>query len=397
MQKRREARTLSALRSFLSSEAAGGTILMLVAALALAVANSPMAPTYFAAFDVYLGGLSILHWINDGLMAIFFLLVGLEIKRELLDGELSTWPRRILPGIAAAAGMLVPALIYVAMNRGSTEALRGWAVPAATDIAFALGVLSLLGPRVPVSLKIFLTAIAILDDLGAIAIIALFYAGDLSLAALGLSGLVIAALAALNLSGVRNLLPYIVLGLVLWVLVLQSGVHATIAGVALALTIPSTPSRGRPDDPGSPLHILEHALQPYVAFFVVPIFGFANAGVSFSQIGLPQLLHPVTAGIAAGLFFGKQLGIFTIVWLIVKLGWADRPKDASWRQVYGVSLLCGIGFTMSLFIDLLAFPGSLELQDSAKLGVLLGSMASAVAGALVLTFAPPQLRSTQRA
>src|SRR4051812_46831908 len=247
----------SALRQFLGGEAAGGTILMLVAALALAAANSPMAPAYFAAFDVYLGGLSILHWINDGLMAVFFLLVGLEIKRELIDGELSTWPRRILPGIAAASGMLAPALIYVAMNRESPEALRGGAVPAATDIAFALGVLSLLGPRVPVSLKIFLTALAILDDLAAIAIIAVFYAGDLSFTALGLSALVVAGLTALNLSGVKKLLPYIALGLVLWVLVLQSGVHATIAGVVLALAIPPTPSRGRPDDPKSPLHIME--------------------------------------------------------------------------------------------------------------------------------------------
>jgi NhaA family Na+:H+ antiporter len=391
MQKPRQANSQSALRGFLASEAAGGTILMFVAALALVVSNSPAAPTYFAALHAYAGGLSVLHWINDGLMALFFLLVGLEIKRELLDGELSTWSRRILPGIAAAGGMFFPALIYVAVNGGSPETLRGWAVPAATDIAFALGVISLLGKRVPVSLKIFLTALAILDDLGAVAIIAAFYTSELSFTALGLAALVIAVLVALNFSGVRSLLPYLLLGVVLWVLVLKSGVHATLAGVALALTIPCKPSRGRPREPHSPLHRLEHALQPYVAFLVVPIFGFANAGVSLTSVGLAHLLNPVTAGTAAGLFFGKQIGIFLIVWLAVKLAWAERPKNASWLQVYGVSLLCGIGFTMSLFIGLLAFPEAPELQDAVKLGVLLGSISSAIAGALVLALAPSQI------
>jgi Na+:H+ antiporter, NhaA family len=380
----------AALVEFLKSEAAGGTILMVVAALALVVSNSPASSYYFDALHLYVGGLSVLHWINDGLMAAFFLLVGLEIKRELLDGELSTWPQRVLPGVAAAAGMLVPALIYVALNSGSPETLRGWAVPAATDIAFALGVISLLGQRVPVSLKIFLTALAILDDLGAVAIIAVFYTAELSFTALGLAALAFIVLAALNYFGVTRLLPYLALGLVLWFLFLKSGVHATLSGVVLALTIPSKPSRDGLSDPDSPLHRLEHALHPYVVFFVMPVFGFANAGVSLAGVGLAQLLHPVTAGTAAGLFFGKQFGIFAIVRLTVALGWAERPRDASWPQVYGVSLLCGIGFTMSLFIGLLAFPEQPALEDAVKVGVLLGSLASAVLGAIVLLVARPQ-------
>lgn len=385
----RSLRAPSALRAFLGSEASGGTLLMLVAALALVVSNSPAAPAYFAALHSYVGGMSVLHWINDGLMAVFFLLIGLEVKRELIDGELSSWPRRVLPGLAAAGGMAVPALLYVALNAGNPETLRGWAVPAATDIAFALGVISLLGRRVPVSLKIFLTALAILDDLGAVAIIAVFYTSELSFVALGLAALVIAILAAMNRSGIVRLLPYLVLGLLLWVLVLKSGVHATLAGVALALTIPLKVSRGHPDDPGSPLHRLEHALQAPVAFLIVPIFGFANAGVSLAEVGFSHLLNPVTAGAAAGLFLGKQIGIFLTVWVSVRLAWADCPRDASWPQVYGVSLLCGIGFTMSLFIGLLAFPDSLVMQDSVKLGVLLGSLASAAAGALVLFLCRP--------
>ena len=375
---------------FLKSEAAGGTILMVVALLALAISNSPASAYYFDALHVYIGGLSLLHWINDGLMAVFFLLVGLEMKRELVDGELSTWPLRILPGIAAAAGMLVPALIYIALNSGSPETLRGWAVPAATDIAFALGVISLLGRRVPVSLKILLTALAILDDLGAVTIIAVFYTAELSFTALGLAALVFLVLAGMNYFSVTRLLPYLTLGLVLWFLFLKSGVHATLSGVVLALTIPSKPSRAEPDHQHSPLHRLEHALNPYVAFFVVPVFGLANAGISLAGIGVAQLLQPVTAGTAAGLFFGKQFGIFAIVWLTVRLGWAERPRDTSWPQIYGVSLLCGIGFTMSLFIGLLAFPDQPALQDAVKLGVLVGSFMSAVLGAVVLLLARPQ-------
>jgi Na+:H+ antiporter, NhaA family len=281
------------------------------------------------------------------------------------------------------------------MNLGSPETLRGWAIPAATDIAFALGVLALLGPRVPISLKILLTALAILDDLGAVAIIALFYTDDLSLAHLAYAALALAALAALNRVGVRRLAPYLLLGVVLWYFVLQSGVHATLAGVALAVTVPLRLSPGAPDHPDSPLHKLEHALQPWVAFAIVPIFGFANAGVSLAGMSLARLLEPVPLGVAAGLFFGKQIGVFLSAWAVIKLDWADAPRYASWPQVYGVSLLCGIGFTMSLFIGLLAFPTSPELQDQVKIGVLVGSFASALVGALILRLSSPDLSATR--
>jgi NhaA family Na+:H+ antiporter len=359
---------------------------MIAAAVALAVANSPLATAYFGLLKTYIGGLSVLHWINDALMAVFFLLIGLEIKRELLDGQLATWPRRMLPGIAAAGGMIAPAMIYVALNAGAPETLRGWAIPTATDIAFALGVLALIGSRVPVSLKIFLTAIAIIDDLGAIAIIALFYTADLSLIWLGLAGALLAVLAGLNRAGVERLIPYLILGLILWFVVLKSGVHATLAGVALALAIPLRRSPGRPDDAKSPLHSLEHTLHPWVAFLIVPVFGFANAGLSLSSVGWAAPFAPVTLGIAAGLFVGKQIGVFLTIWAAVKLKLANRPAGASWAQIYGVSLLCGIGFTMSLFIGLLAFPASPALQDEVKIGVLIGSVLSGVVGALVLRF-----------
>jgi NhaA family Na+:H+ antiporter len=371
----------------MGSEAAGGIILMIVAALALVIANSAFAPTYFGVLKSYLGPLNVQHWINDALMAVFFLLVGLEIKRELLDGQLSTWPRRILPGIAALGGMAMPALVFVAINWGSPENIGGWAVPAATDIAFALGVLALLGPRVPVSLKIFLTALAIIDDLGAVAIIGLFYTAELATLWLGMAALVLVGLMGLNRAKVERLAPYLILGVVLWVCVFQSGVHATLAGVALALTVPIRPAPAKPDDPESPLHILEHALQPWVAFLIVPVFGFANAGVSLAGLSFADLLAPLPLGIAAGLLVGKQVGVFAATWAAIRLGWADRPEDASWAQVYGVSLLAGIGFTMSLFIGLLAFPASPEMQDAVKIGVLSGSVLSALAGALVLYFA----------
>ena len=377
-------RPRSAFRALLRSEAGGGLVLMGAAALALVAANSPLAPAYFGALDAYLGPLSVLHWINDALMAVFFLLVGLEIKREVLDGQLSTWPRRVLPGVAALGWMAVPALIYVALSWDSPALLRGWAIPTATDIAFALGVLALLGPRVPVSLKVFLTALAILDDLGAVLIIAAFYTADLSLPWLGPAGLALLALVALNRAGVERLTPYLVLGAVLWVCVLQSGVHATLAGVALALTVPLRRTPGRPDDPASPLHDLEHAIQPWVAFLVVPVFGFANAGVALSGLGWGALLAPLPLGIAAGLFIGKQVGVFLAAWAAIRLDWADCPEDATLLQVYGVALLCGIGFTMSLFIGLLAFPDAPGLEDEVKLGVLAGSVLSALAGALVL-------------
>jgi NhaA family Na+:H+ antiporter len=386
----------SALRKFLDSGASGGVVLMFVAAAALLVANSPLAESYFHVLESEVGGLSVLHWINDGLMALFFLLVGLEIKRELLDGDLSTWKRRMLPGVAALGGMAAPALVYVFFNAGDPLTLRGWAVPAATDIAFALGAISLIGPRVPVSLRIFLTALAILDDLGAVLIIALFYTADLSLAFLGLAALTLAGVVSLNRFGVTRLLPYLLLGALLWFFVLSSGVHATLAGVALALTIPLKLSRGRPDDSQSPLHRLEHALHPWVTYAIVPLFGFANAGVSFEGISPERLLAPVPLGIAAGLFLGKQLGVFLSTWAVVKLRLAHAPRYASWPQIYGTALLCGIGFTMSLFIGLLAFPASPELQDEAKIGVLFGSLLSGLAGALVLRFAVPDLRGVRR-
>ena len=376
----------SALRRFFQNEASGGLVLMAAAALALVVANTPVSGLYFSVLHAPLGGMDVLHWVNDGLMALFFLLVGLEIKREVVDGQLSTWSRRILPGVAAIGGMAVPALIYVAIQQGDPATLRGWAIPAATDIAFALGILSLLGRRVPVSLKIFLTALAILDDLGAVLIIAVFYTASLETWALAGAAGALAGLIALNRLKVTALTPYLIVGLALWWLVLQSGVHATLAGVALALTIPIRPSRAAPDDANSPLHRLEHGLSPWVAFLVLPVFGFANAGVSFAGMGVSDLLAPVPLGIAAGLFLGKQIGIFGFVWLAVRLGIAERPAKASWAQIYGVALLCGIGFTMSLFIGLLAFADP-ALQDATKLGVLAGSGLSAALGYFVLRMA----------
>jgi NhaA family Na+:H+ antiporter len=377
-------RPLSALREFLAAEAAGGLILMGVAVAALIVANSPLAPVYFGILKTYVFGLSVLHWINDALMAVFFLLVGLEIKREMLDGELSTWPRRALPGIAAVGGMVVPALIYSAVNWSTPGTLRGWAIPAATDIAFALGVLALLGSRVPASLKIFLTALAILDDLGAVMIIALFYTGDLSLAMLAAAAITLVVLALFNRAGIRSLWPYLAVGAVLWWLVLQSGVHATLAGVALALAIPLRPTPGRPEAVDSPLHKLEHRLQPWVAFLIVPIFGVANAGVSFDGLSSDTVLGPVPLGIALGLFLGKQIGVYAFASVAIRTGLADVPANATRLQCYGVSLLCGIGFTMSLFIGALAFADRPDLVDATKIGVLSGSLLSAAAGWLVL-------------
>lgn len=382
-------RPRSALRAFLTGEAAGGVVLMTVAALALVVANSPLAPGYFGVLETDVLGLSILHWINDGLMTVFFLVVGLEIKREMLDGQLSTWPHRILPGIAALGGMIVPSVIYAAFNAGSPETLRGWAIPAATDIAFALGVLSLLGDRVPVSLKLFLTALAILDDLGAIALIALFYTADLSPGMLGLAALLLAVLIGLNRYGVTRLWVYLLLGIGLWYLVFKSGVHATLAGVALALTIPLRPTPGRPEAADSPLHQLEHGLEPWVAFGVVPVFGFANAGVSFAGLDASTLFGPVPLGIALGLFLGKQIGVFAFAWAAIRAGFADVPANATWTQLYGVAILCGIGFTMSLFIGLLAFRTSPDLTEATKIGVLAGSLASATVGTLLLRATRP--------
>ena len=338
--------------------------------------------------------MTLLHWINDGLMALFFMLVGLEIKREMLDGQLQTWSRGALPGIAAAGGMAVPAIIYLAFNFDDPLLLRGWAIPAATDIAFTLGILSLLGPRVPASLKIFLATLAILDDFGAVVIIALFYTADLSVLMLGLAGLTLAALIALNRFGVTRLRHYLLLGLLLWVLVLKSGVHATLAGVALALMIPLHPTPGKPESLSSPLHILEHGIQPWVAFLIVPIFGFANAGVALLGSDPRVLLGTVPLGIAMGLFVGKQVGIFAFSWAVIRCSLADLPAGATWTQFYGVALLCGIGFTMSLFIGALAFLGTPEIGDAVKIGVLAGSLMSALCGWLLLRLAKPEETAT---
>jgi NhaA family Na+:H+ antiporter len=379
----------STLRHLLESEAAGGILLMIAAALGLAIANSSVAPGYFHALDLHIGPLSLLHWINDALMALFFLLVGLEIKREWLDGNLATWADRRLPIIAAAAGMVLPALIYLAVAGGVPELQRGWAIPAATDIAFAIGVLALLGTRAPASLKLFLTTVAIVDDMGAVAIIAIAYTTGLNLIALAAAGAILLAMIGLNRARVRKLWPYMLLAFALWVAVFLSGVHATIAGVLAALTIPIEPSPGRPDSPDCPLHKLEHALQPWVAYAIVPLFGFANAGVALGGMGLAELLAPLPLAIAAGLFVGKQIGIFASMRIAVALKSAARPGGATWLQIYGVALLCGIGFTMSLFIGGLAFADPL-LQAELKIGVLGGSIASALAGYGLLRFAPKQ-------
>lgn len=367
---------------FVQSEAAGGVVLVGSSALALAVANTFLGAAYGEVLHVRLVRLEVLHWINDGLMALFFLLVGLEIKREVMEGELNTWARRALPLLAALGGMLAPALIFLALNWQNPETLRGWAIPTATDIAFALGVLSLFGPRVPHALKVFLTSLAIIDDLGAILIIALFYASDLSPLALALAALTTGALFALNRLKVMLLFPYLALGAVLWGCMLFSGIHATLAGVVLAFTIPMGRRVGI-NVSGSPLCRLEHALSPWVAFLVLPIFGFANAGVALGGIGASSLLEPLALGVVAGLFLGKQGGILGAVWLARRLGIAVGLKQVSARELYGVALLCGIGFTMSLFIGLLAFADP-EREAMTKLAVLAGSLLSALAGAAVL-------------
>lgn len=384
---RSKGRIQSTLRQFLDNEASGGIVLMAVAVLALIVANSPLSEQYFASLHTYIGPLSLQHWINDALMAVFFLLVGLEIKREMLDGQLSSWSRRTLPGAAAVGGMVVPALIYVAFNLDNPAALPGWAIPSATDIAFALGVLSLLGSRVPVSLKIFLAALAIIDDLGAVIIIAVFYTSEINVFALVGAIVITVMLIGVGRLGCRKLMPFLILGIALWLLVFLSGVHATLAGVILALTIPITLTPGTPEARGdiSPLHRLEHALHKPVAYFVIPIFGFANAGVSFAGVSAETVLQPITLGVGLGLVLGKLIGVFGTVYVMVRWRLADLPAMASWRQTLGTSMLCGIGFTMSLFIGLLAFDNP-ALQDEVKFGILFGSLISGLAGYLMLRF-----------
>ncbi len=381
----------SMISRFLRLESASGLLLIGAAALALILDNSSLAWLYDGLLEVPMsvrvGALvldkPLLLWINDGLMAVFFLLVGLEIKREVLKGELSSRAQATLPILAAVGGMAVPALVFVAINQGSPENLRGWAIPAATDIAFALGILKLAGPRVPLSIKIFLTALAIIDDLGAIVIIALFYTSQLSLSSLGLAALFAGGLLALNRRGVTRYAPYVLLGIALWICVLESGVHATLAGVAMALAIPLRAA----GEEGSPLERMEHALHPWVAFLVMPVFAFANAGVSLAGLSLGDLVAPLSLGIAAGLIVGKQTGVFLMTWLAVATGIARLPAKASWAQVYGASLLAGVGFTMSLFIGTLAFEAP-EYASAVRVGVLSGSLVCGLLGYLVMRFAP---------
>ncbi len=361
-------------------------MLCAAAVIALVLANSPLEALYEQLLElpvaIQVGGLAIakplLLWVNDGLMAVFFMLVGLEIKREIMEGELSNASSAALPVVAAVGGMAGPALVYVACNWGDQEALRGWAIPTATDIAFALGVLALLGPRAPPSLRIFLLALAIIDDLGAIIIIAVFYTGELSSVALILAGLGIAALIVLNLSSVSHRGAYLLVGVFIWVCVLKSGIHATLAGVITGLAIPLRGVRG-----SSPAHDLERDLHPWVAFGVLPIFAFTNAGVGLASITPSHLLHPIQLGIGLGLFVGKQLGIIGSIWVSTRIGLATLPEGTDWRQIYGVSLLTGIGFTMSLFTGTLAFPADAYDVDI-RIAVLLASVMSAICGYLVL-------------
>lgn len=374
------------LDSFFRHDAAGGIILMLSAIAALIAANSPAAATFSSVFDAKFSvlingeGLSkpLLLWVNDGLMAIFFFLIGLELKREMLEGKLKNPRDVVLPGMAALGGMVVPAVIYAAINWSNPATLGGWAIPAATDIAFALGVLALLGKRAPTALKVFLLTLAILDDLGAIIVIALFYTAELKVSYLIYALVPLMLMGWLNTKRVHRVAPILMLGVVLWVLVLKSGVHATLAGVATAFFIPLTDKWGK-----SPLHALEHALTPYVFFLIVPIFAFANAGVSFEGMSLAALMAPVPLGIAAGLVVGKQIGVFALTWLTVKTGRAHLPYGVDWRHIYGVSALAGIGFTMSLFIGGLSFSDP-ALMNDVRLGVLLASGLSALIGFAVL-------------
>ena len=392
--------TRSVARDFLASEAKGGIVLIAAALAALIAANwTETAPGYQALLHARtgptlspaLGPMTVHLWINDALMALFFLLVGAEIKRELVDGRLADPRKRRLPLIAAAAGMAVPAAIFLAIAGATPGLARGWAIPAATDIAFAVGILTLLGPRVPVALKVFLTAVAIVDDMGAVAIIAVAYTSAIDWGALAAAGGVLAAMFAMNRQGVRRLSPYMAGFVLLWFLVLLSGVHATVAGVLAATAVPVTRSPGAPDVATSPLHRLEHALHPLVAYAIVPVFAFANAGVQLVGIAAQTLVQPLVVGIAAALFVGKQAGVVGAIWLAERIGFARRPGGVAWIQIWGMALLAGIGFTMSLFIGQLAFDDPL-LAEEVRLGVLIGSALSAVAGVIVLRLAPVRKR-----
>jgi NhaA family Na+:H+ antiporter len=382
---------MTMLEEFIKKESSAGIILILVTIVALILSNSSLSGLYTAflhtPIEIRIGSLQIdkhlYHWVNDGLMAVFFLLIGLEVKREVFEGHLSSWSQVALPGIAAIGGMLVPALVYIAFNYSDDFALKGWAIPTATDIAFALGILALLGKRVPISLKIFLMALAIIDDLGAIIIIAIFYTSELSTLAISVATACIALLIILNRLGVTKKAAYIMIGVILWVSVLKSGVHATLAGVALAFTIPL----GLKNKAGVEYNLsksLEHDLHYWVAFFILPLFAFVNAGIDIRGISMPAMMGSVPLGIGLGLFIGKQLGVFGFSWLAIKFGIASLPKDSNWKQLYGVSVLTGIGFTMSLFIGSLAFVDDQVYQLTDKLAILVGSFASGIIGYLIL-------------
>ena len=381
---------ISAIKDFLKFEAAGGLILIFAATFAIVLANSPLSGLYESSLEIpvviQIGTLEIakplLLWINDGLMAVFFFLVGLEIKRELLEGELSSFSQLALPTMAAIGGMVGPAAIYYAINGDNALHMSGWAIPTATDIAFALGILALVGSRAPLALKVLLTAIAIIDDLGAIVIIAIFYTENLSILSLALAALAIVGLVVVNRLGIVRPAVYIVLGVVLWVCTLKSGVHATLAGVITAFAFPMYV---KGDKSASMLKDMEHRLHPWIAFLVLPVFAFANAGVSFEGVSLSSFTEPVKLGISLGLFAGKQFGVFLMLWLGVKLGLSAMPRDTNWTQLYGISLLCGVGFTMSLFIGSLAFEHA-SFDVPIRLGVLTGSILSALFGFLLIRF-----------
>ena len=382
----------SPFKWFFKLEAASGLVLLFAAIIALIISNSGLADLYFSTLNEYLFiginnfglKLSVLHWINDALMAIFFFFVTLEIKREFIQGELSNIKQALLPIIAAVGGMLVPALIYVFINLGDGETLNGWAIPSATDIAFSLGVLSLLGKRVPLSLKVFLTALAIIDDLGAIVIIALFYSGDLSIKYLTLMLLAFIILLVINKFNIKKFLPYLIVGLFLWDFTHNSGIHATIAGVLLAMTIPHR----KKEKDFSLLIKVEHSISPYVAFGIMPLFAFANAGVSLDGLSLTSLLDKVPLGILLGLFIGKQLGVFIFSYVSIKLKVAQMPNNSNWFNFYGVGVLTGIGFTMSLFVGNLAFAESMQYMDGVKIGVLTGSLLSTLFGYFLILLTP---------
>ncbi|TRN26222.1 Na+/H+ antiporter NhaA [Vibrio furnissii] len=375
------------IRDFFKLESAGGIILVIAAVVAMTIANSPLNDVYQGVLHSYVMGMSVSHWINDGLMAVFFLLIGLEVKRELLEGALKSRETAIFPAIAAVGGMLAPALIYVLFNAGDPEAIQGWAIPAATDIAFALGIMALLGKRVPVSLKVFLLALAIIDDLGVVVIIALFYTSDLSTMALVVGFIMTAVLFVMNAKHVTKISLYTVVGLILWVAVLKSGVHATLAGVVIGFAIPLKGKVGE----HSPLKHMEHALHPYVAFAILPLFAFANAGISLDGVSMSGLASTLPLGVALGLLVGKPLGIFSFSVAAVKLGVAKLPEGINFKHIFAVSILCGIGFTMSIFISSLAFGSAHADYDTyARLGILMGSTTAAILGYVLLRMSLPK-------